>query len=68
MNKDTSPSISPTSSHNGMTLLQYYAGQAMMKYQTSYLDDSLDVARKAFNDAESMMTEYNKRYGGKNEP
>ena len=69
--KDTSPQVypirlTPNYTQNGMTLLQYYAGQAMQ----SMCDDvgrynQYDlVAKNAFRMAETMLEEYNKRYVG----
>lgn len=69
--KDTSPQVypirlTPNYTQNGMTLLQYYAGQAMqtMCNDDVRYDQYALLAKDAFRVAESMMEEYNKRYRG----
>lgn len=75
---DTSPPVHPTGVEHGfnngvagMTLLQYYAGQAMQGMLTTrsagYEMDTRAMSVWSFSMAESMMKEYNKRYGGIND-
>jgi hypothetical protein len=71
MNKDTSSFIHPQEtqkvSDSGMTLLQYYAGKALQGCLADvYFNVDVDKAAEiCFNYADSMIAEYNKRYGGK---
>jgi hypothetical protein len=73
---DTSPPVHPTGVEHGantgvvgMTLLQYYAGQALegilagrnRKEET----DPTAIPEVSFNFAELMVKEYNRRYRGK---
>ena len=74
--KDTSPQVypirlTPNYTQNGMTLLQYYAGQAMQGCISGRNrgedTDAASIPEVAFNYAELMLKEYNKRYRGNND-
>lgn len=76
--KDTSPQVHPTGVEHGfnsgvagMTLLQYYAGQALVAIIQSSARDSNTpsgnfnfVVGEALDYADELVRVYNKRYGG----
>jgi hypothetical protein len=71
-----SPQVYPTGvehgfSHGvvGMTLLQYYAGQALpalILSSSKYCSNEF-VVNEALDYADELVSQYNKRYGGQNE-
>jgi hypothetical protein len=73
MNKDTSNQVHPTGVEHGfnngvagLTLLQYYAGEALNGLISGRKEGTVaaSIPEVAFNFAELMVKEYNKRYEG----